>query len=65
VALNVQLLDGDMPSLGNGHLAFSSPAGTDIEAARLVARQMNRNILAITFERRGGWTRPDMTEEWP
>jgi hypothetical protein len=26
---------------------------------------MNRNILAITFERRGGWTRPDMTEEWP
>ena len=54
VALNVQLLDGDMPSLGNGHLAFSLPAGTDIEAARLVARQMNRNILAITFERRGG-----------
>jgi len=54
VALNVQLLDGDLPSLGNGHLTFSLPEGTDIEGARQIARQMNRSILAITFNRRHG-----------
>ncbi len=54
VALNVQLIDGDMPSLGNGQLAFSLPEGTDIEGAQRIARQMNRDILAITFKRRRG-----------
>jgi hypothetical protein len=54
VALNVQLVDGDMPSLGNGQLAFSFPDGTDIEGARRIARQMNRDISAITFKRRRG-----------
>jgi hypothetical protein len=52
VALGVKLLDGDMPSLGSGQLALSLPAGTDIEAAQRIAREMNRNILAITFRRR-------------
>lgn len=30
-ALYVRLLDGDLPSLGNSHLAFNLPKGTDIE----------------------------------
>ncbi len=54
VALSVTLLDGDISSLGNGQLALSLPAGTDIEAAQRIAREMNRNILAITFRRRRG-----------
>jgi hypothetical protein len=49
--LSVQLVDGDMPSLGSGQLAFSLPEGTDIAGARRIARQMNRDISAITFKR--------------
>jgi len=54
LALCVKLLDGDMPSLGNGQLTLSLPAGTSIDVAQRIAREMNRNILAITFRRRGG-----------
>jgi hypothetical protein len=54
LALRVKLLDGDMPSLGNGQLALSLPAGTHIDAAQRIAGEMNRNILAITFRRRLG-----------
>lgn len=54
VALNVKLLDGDMPSLGSGQLALSLSAGTDTDVAQRFAREMNRNILAITFRRRRG-----------
>ena len=54
VALNVQLIDGDMPSLGSGQLTLSLPEGTDSERARRIAKQMNHDIQAITFKRRNG-----------
>jgi hypothetical protein len=51
IALAVKLVDGDMPSLGTGQLALSLQEGTDLLAARRIAHQLNRDILAMTFKR--------------
>ncbi len=51
IALAVRLVDGDLPSLGKGQLAFSLPEGTDLHGAQRIARQLNRDIPAITFKR--------------
>jgi hypothetical protein len=54
LAAAVHLVDGDIPSLGSGQLAFTLPDGLVLEGARRIVRHLNQNILALTFKRLHG-----------
>lgn len=54
LAVAVHLVDGDIPSLGSGQLAFTLPDGLVLEGARRIVRHLNQNILALTFKRLHG-----------
>lgn len=52
IALIATFLDGNIPSLGSGELAFNLPTATTADGAERIARQMNRDIVSMTFRRR-------------
>jgi len=54
LSVAVNLLDGQIPSLGKGQLSFTLADGTSMESACRIVWNLNRDLLALSI-----WRRPE------